>query len=144
MNIRIAKLKDSKEILTLLMNAPELQESEKGDTIYSEKLIIECIKDKKMNLILVAEEDNKLIGVLLAEIWDKKKYSFGINFVVSPKYRSKGVGTKLYQMYENYCKKQNLKTILCLVQTKNKNMQQICKKKGYKKGHAFYLYEKEI
>ena len=97
-----------------------------------------------MNLFLVAEEKNKIIGLLLAEIWNKKKYSFFVNFVVLPNYRSKGIGTKLYKPYEKYCKKHKLKIITALVQTSNKTMQRFCEKKGYEKGHELYFYEKKI
>ena len=114
------------------------------DAVYSEDYVIDCIKDKNMNLILVAEEDKKIVGLLIAEIWDKKKYSFFVNFVVLHDHRSKGIGTKLYKAYEEHCKKHDLKTITALVQTSNKVMQLFCEKKGYKKGHELYFYEKDI
>ena len=144
MKIRNAHLKDEKEILGLLIRTPELQGYGEIDAIYSEDYVIDCIKDKEMNLVLVVEEDNKMVGLLIAEIWDKKGYSFLETFVVLPDYRSKGVGTKLYEFYEEYCKKSGLKIIVMLVQTSNKVMQQFCEKSGYKKGHDFYFYEKNI
>ena len=145
MVIRNAKLKDTKEIVNLLIKTPELQGGYgEMDPIYSEDYVIDCIKDKNMNLTLVAEENNKIVGLLIAEIWDMKKYSFFVNFVVLPNYRSKGIGKKLYQTYEEYCKKRNLETIIGLVQTSNKIMQQFCEKKGYEKGHELYFYEKNI
>ncbi len=97
-----------------------------------------------MNLILVAEDDKKIVGLLIAEICDKKKYSFFVNFVVLPDYRSKGIGTKLYDLYEYDCKKNKLKTITALVQTSNKFMQQFCAKKGYNKGNELFFFEKDI
>ena len=84
------------------------------------------------------------VGLLIAETWDKKKYSFFVNFVVLSEYQSKGIGTKLYQLYEEHCQKHNLKTITALVQTTNNVMQRFCEKKGYKKGHQLYFYEKDI
>lgn len=144
MNIKNAKLKDTKQILDLLIKTPELQGYGEMDAVYSEEYVIDCIKDQKMNLVLVAEEDKKIVGLLIAEIWDKKKYSFFVNFVVLPEHRSKSIGTKLYQSYEEHCKTHNLKTITALVQASNKVMQQFCQKKGYKKGHELYFYEKEI
>jgi N-acetylglutamate synthase-like GNAT family acetyltransferase len=144
MDIRNAKLKDTEEILNLLIKTPELQGYGEMDAVYSEDYVIDCIEDKNINLILVAEEDDKIVGLLIAEIWDKKKYSFFVNFVVLPDYRSKGIGTKLYQAYEEHCKKHHLKTITALVQRSNKVMQQFCEKKEYKKGHELYFYEKDI
>ncbi len=93
---------------------------------------------------MVAEQNTKVVGLLMAEIWKEKKYSFFVDFVVLPEYRSKGIGTKLYESYEKHCKKNGLKTIIGLVKTENSNMQRFCEKRGYKKGNKFYLYEKEI
>ena len=144
MKIRNAQLKDTEQILNLLIKTPELQGYGEMDSVYSKDYIIDCIKDKKMNLVLVAEESTKIIGLLIAETWDKKKYSFFVNFVVLSECQSKGIGTKLYQLYEEHCQKHNLKTITALVQTTNNVMQQFCEKKGYKKGHEIYFYEKDL
>jgi len=144
MKIRNAQLKDTKEIFKLLIKTPELQGYGEMDAVYSKEYVIDCIRDKKMNLFLVAEDKNEIIGILLAEIWDKKRYSFFVNFVVLPEYRSKGIGTGLYKSYEKYCKKHKLRIITALVQTSNKTMQRFCENKGYKKGHKLYFYEKEF
>lgn len=144
MKIRNAQLEDMKEILDFLIKTPELQGCGGMDAVYSQDYVVDCIEDKKINLMLVAEEDNKIVGILMAEIWDKKKYSFFVNFAVLPGYRSKGIGTKLYKEYEEYCKNRGLKIITALVQTSNKIMQHFCEKREYKKGHEFYFYEKDI
>jgi len=144
MKIRKAQLKDTKQILDLLIKTPELQGYGEMDAVYSKDYVVDCIKDEKMNLILVAEEQDKIVGLLIAEIWDGKKYSFFVNFVVLPEYRSKGIGAKLYKLYEEHCEKHGLKTITALVQTSNKIMQQFCEKKKYKKGHNLYFYEKGL
>ena len=144
MIIRNAQLKDTETILDLLKKTPELQGYGEMDAVYSEDYVVDSIKDKKINLVLVAEENTKIVGLLMAEIWEKKKYSYFVDFVVLPDYRSKGIGTKLYESYEEYCKKKGLKTIIGLVQISNNKMQQFCEKKGYKKGHELYFYEKDI
>ncbi len=144
MKLRSAKLEDAKEILSLLIKTPELQGCGEIDAIYSEDYIIDCIKDKNLNFVVVAEEDSRIVGLLIAEIWDQKKYSFFVDFVVLRDCRSKGIGTKLYQYYEEHCKKHDIKTIIALVRTSNKIMQEFCKNKNYKKGNEFYFYEKEI
>lgn len=144
MIIRNAELKDTETILDLLKKTPELQGCGEIDALYSEGYVVDSIKDKKINLVLVAEQNTKVVGLLMAEIWKEKKYSFFVDFVVLPEYRSKGIGTKLYESYEKHCKKNGLKTIIGLVKTENSNMQRFCEKRGYKKGNKFYLYEKEI
>jgi GNAT superfamily N-acetyltransferase len=144
MKIRNAQLKDAELILKLLRKTPELQGYGEMDAVYSKDYVIDCIKDKKMNLVFVAEENKKVVGLLIAEIWKKKRYSFFLDLVVLPEYRLKGIGTELYQAYETYCKKKDLKTITALVQTTNTNMHKFCEKKGYKKGHALYFFEKDL
>ena len=115
MNIRNAQLKDAGQILNLLTKTPELQGYGDRDAVYSKPYVIDGIKDKKMNLILVAEENKRIIGLLTAEMWNKKKHSFLVSFVVLPEYRSRGVGKKLYGLYEKHCKKHGVKTIATLV-----------------------------
>lgn len=144
MKIRKAKLKDSNFILTLIESSPELQGIGDKDPVYSKEYITNCIQDKKMNLVLVIEVENKIGGFLISEIWKKKKYSFLIDIFILEKYRSKGFGEKLYNFYEEYCKKMKLKTIVMLVKQDNLNMQKFCNKKEYLKGNPFFMYEKEI
>ena len=104
MKIRQGQINDVKTILKLLNETPELQGSQEMGSFYSEDYVKSCLKDNKMNLVLVAEQNAKIIGLLIAEIWKEKNYSFFASFVVLPEHRSKGVGTKLYESYENYCK----------------------------------------
>ncbi len=144
MKIRHAQLKDSKAILKILLNTPELQGAGEKDAVYTDAYVLDCIKDKKMNLVLVAEEDKELVGLLIAEIWKDKKYSFFVNFAVLPKHRGKGIGAKLHQAYEDYCKEKGLRIITALVHKTNLNMQRFCENRNYKKGYELYFYEKEL
>jgi N-acetylglutamate synthase-like GNAT family acetyltransferase len=143
-NIRKADIKDSKEILNLLVKTPELQGSEEVDSLYTEEYVIDTINDKDMNLVLIAEENNKVIGMIMAEIWLKKKYSFLTNFVVDLDYRKKGIGKQIYNEYENICKELELKNIVALIHKTNVIMQKFCESKGYNKGHEMYYYDKEL
>jgi ribosomal protein S18 acetylase RimI-like enzyme len=144
MKIRTAKLSDSKEILNLLVTTPELQGFGELDSFYSEDFVIDCIEDKKRNLVLLAEENKKIVGLLIAEIWLKKKYSFFVSLVVLQGYRDNGIGTMLYTKYEEYCKQNELKTIIGLVRKSNELMQQFCEKKGFEMGNELYYYEKTL
>ncbi len=142
--IRTAQFKDIRKILSVIKNTPELHGSAEGEGIYCEDYVKKCINDKKMSLVLVAEYDKKFAGFLNAEVWKDKKYSFLIDFVILPEFRSMGFGTELYEYYENYCKNKGLKTILALVNVSNIKMQKFCKKLGLEKGYKFYQYEKRI
>ncbi len=144
MKIRDAKVSDAGIVMDMLIRTPELQGSGEMDAVYSNDYVLDCIKDKEMNVVLLAEVDNEVVGMLIAETWKKKKYSFLVNFVVMPEYRNKGIGNKLYSEYETYCKKKKLKTITALVQMSNKKMLSFCNKKGFKTGHRLFFLEKDI
>jgi ribosomal protein S18 acetylase RimI-like enzyme len=142
--VRKANLDDSKKILDLLIKTPELQGSDDVDSLYTEEYVINTINDGNMNLVLVAEENDKIIGFLMSEIWINKKYSFLTNFVVDFDYRKKGIGKNIYDEYEKICKDLELKNIVALIHKTNVIMQNFCEKKGYNKGHEMYYYEKEL
>lgn len=146
MNIRRGKLKDAGAIFNLMKNVYELRVTKKDDDdpFVSKLFIKEYLLDKKMNYVIVAEENRKIIGFLLAEIWKKKKYSFAAEIMVSAKYRKKGIAEKLFHKYEKYCKKNKLKVIVAQVQIKNKKAIKFSEKVGFKKGETFYYHKKEI
>lgn len=143
MKIRQGKPADANEILNLLKTTPQLHGIQ-SEQIYSKEYVMDFIKDKKLGLVLVAEENNRVIGFVLAEIWVKKKYSFLSDIAVVPEHRSKGVGKRLYMAYENYCRKKRMNIIVELVQTGNKIMQSFMEKSGFKRGYPFYFYEKVL
>jgi ribosomal protein S18 acetylase RimI-like enzyme len=107
-----------------------------------------CIKDKKKNLVLVAEENGNIMGYLLGLIKDvppvfkKAKFLFVLDFVVSKKYRGHGVGTLLMKETEKILKKRKISMIMLEVHVKNKNAQGFYNKLGFK-GHTFHIL-KEI
>lgn len=145
MIIRKGKKEDLNQILSLLRKTPQLQgAAEKTDSTYNKDYVLDYLTDKKMNLVLVVEENNKIIGFILAEMWYKKRFSFIADIVVKENYRKKNIGSALFDSFESYCKHKKIDSIICLVQTKNKDMQKFCNKKNLKKGHSLYYYQKDI
>lgn len=143
MKIRKGKISDLKELLKFLNETPELQSS-KGEKTYTRAWVKDSLTDKDRNLVLIAEENNKIIGFLIAELWKKKKSSFFADIFVKPEYRKQGIATKLKDKYEKICKKLGLKTIVGLVLVTNKKMYKLMEKRGYKRGNKFYFYEKRL
>lgn len=143
MKIRRGKLRDAKEILKLLNSTPELQGTEDEQT-YTPDFVKGSIKNKDRELVLVAEENKKLIGFLTAELWKHKGYSFFVDLFVKPEFRNKGVASVLYLEYESILKKLKIKTLTALVLVTNKRMQKWCKKHKIVKGNKMYFYEKII
>ena len=143
MKYRKATLKDTDSILELLRSTKELQGSLEVDSVYSREFAEDSILDKERNLVLVAEEE-KLIGFLSAEIWQKKRFSFLADLVVIPEFRGRGITTQLYQEYESICKRLGIKVINGFVQAENSLMQNFLEKRSFKRGNNFNYYEKRI
>lgn len=141
--IRRGRHNDFKELFKILNETPELQTDEKGKS-YSKEWIMDSLTDKKRNLVIIAERNKKLIGLLVAELWEKKKSSFLVNIFVKKDYRGRGIATILIKKYEKICRKYKIIHILGLVLITNKKMQKFMGKYNYKKGNKFYVYEKKL
>lgn len=138
--IRKGKLKDLKKIIKLLNKTPELS-SGVGNKTYSNEWVSSCLKDKSRDLVLVAEDNGKLVGFLMAEIWKSKRYSFLSDVFIARRYRNKGVASELVNLYEKECKKKRINKLLMLALVKNSKIHKFLKKRHYKQGEIFYLYE---
>ncbi len=141
MKIRKGQLKDAKPLLKVMNQTKELQASAEGGT-YNLNWIKDAISSKKTDLVLICEENKKIIGFLLAELHTKKGFSYLDDIYVNPKYRKKGIAAKLQKNHEKICKKLKIKQIMMTVLTTNKKMHQWSKKQGFKRGNKFYLYQK--
>ena len=142
MKIRKGRLSDLNEIHKMLNESEELHGTENKEE-YPKYRIRETLKDK-IESVLVAEENKKLVGFLIAEVWRKKRYSYISNIFVKPDYRKKGVASELIKNHEDNCKKLGINGIFALVLVNNKKMQSFMKKYNYKKGKEFLYYEKEL
>lgn len=144
MKIRRGKLSDAEEILGILKETPELSGSKEGEPVYTLKFINGALTHADRDLVLVAEEDGKIIGFLTAELWQHKEYSYLLDIYTKPEFRRKGVASKLFEEYEKICKDGRMNVIVGLVLVNNKNMQKWCDKHEIKQGNKFYLYEKQL
>jgi len=143
MKIRNAKISELKEIYEILNKNPELQGGTGSET-YSKSWIKSAITDRKREIFLIAEEKGTIIGLLSAELWKNKKYSFIIDLFVKPDCRKRGIASALLKKYEEKCKNMGINKFIGLVLTSNRRMQAFMKKKNYKKGSEFYYYEKSV
>jgi ribosomal protein S18 acetylase RimI-like enzyme len=142
MKIRKGRVSDEKALYNLLRDTPELHAAEE-DNLYTTAWVKNFLASKNL-LVLVAEEKKQVVGFIMAELWEKQGYSFLSNIAIVPEFRRQGVGSKLYDAYEAYCKKLKLKCINYLVLATNEKMQNWSEKHGFKKGKMLYYYEKKL
>ena len=143
MKIRKGKLADLQEVYKILNKTPELHRGAGGEQ-YSKAWVKTALTDKERELFLIADEKNNVIGLLSAELWKNKKYSFFIDIFVKPEWRKKGVASILLKEYEKICKRMGIKMFMALVLITNKRMQNFIEKREYKKGNKVYFYEKRL
>jgi ribosomal protein S18 acetylase RimI-like enzyme len=143
MKIRKGRPKDTKELLALLNGTPELQGVGEKDS-YSPEFVSGTIKSKSRNLVLIAEDQGKIVGLLMAELWKNKKFSFLLDIFVKEEYRNKGTASMLEEEYEKICKKLKIDEINTLVLLDNQKMQKWCSKQNYQQGNKFFYYSKEL
>jgi len=143
MKIRKGKMSDAKELLRILKETKELNGTEK-EKAYTLKFVKGAITKPDRDLVLIAEENSKMAGFLMAELWKNKGYSFLVEIFVKPEFRKVGIASKLFEEYEKYCRKNNMTFINAMVLVSNKKMQKWCKKHKITKGDKVYFYEKEL
>lgn len=93
--------------------------------------MLESLKTDESNLVLVAETEKKIVGTLQACLikslaFNCRRFAVFDYFIVEPTYRRRGIGTKLFEFAEAYCKDKNVSCILFV------------SGKERKEGHLFY------
>ena len=116
MIIRNAKINDINQIIPLMLQVSEMHYSERKD-IFKEKGVEKIKLELKGALennenILVAEENNNIVGVVIFKIkivgehinLIDRKVIWINELVVDEKLRGKGIGTKLFNETKKYAK----------------------------------------
>ena len=87
----------------------------------------------KAKAILALTQKNKLVGYIVWEKYSKnKEYGYVANMGVHPKYRRKGISTKLMKMVFNQIKKTGFKGVYYTTWHKNKGIVGLSKELGMK------------
>jgi predicted N-acetyltransferase YhbS len=107
MEIRYANVKDEQSIINLISQFPEAQ-SELWDTQASAKAFRKIVHNSDLGTILVAEEDNEVLGVLTLSYPTAVRcgglYTCIEEFIVDEKGRGKGIGGGLLKAALNEAK----------------------------------------
>ena len=132
MNIRYAKENDScklDQLFSKLLN----YERDNYDINIKQSLNITGFFIKRINkidnIILLAEEENEIIGYIYGYIRSNNKIKIEIesyieSIFIEDRYRNKGIGRKLIETFINESKKRNVKYIII----ENKYLNTIAKK----------------
>lgn len=122
-NIRLMENKDVEMVMEQLLRLKHLNEefdpllkvSEGNEKEISEK-IIRIIEDKDNHINLVAEEGNRVIGMITSDIifriyYDPKYEARIREFYVMPEFRAKGIGMKLIEKLKEVAAQRNIKMV---------------------------------
>ena len=103
------------------------------------KDIAEYISDprKKMFVCLL---DSKLVGALFAEY--HSTYVHLESLIVEKQFQKKGIGTQLFDHFENDISKSNIPLIEVLTEQNNSVMMKLLENRGFRKGNTFVFYSK--
>ena len=95
----------------------------------------------KEGILLVAEENKKLVGVCFGNYKTKEKWADLLGVVVIPEFRKKGIASSLIKEFESFVKKNKLKTIYLYADKKEKKL---FKKLQYKQGKTYVSFTKKF
>ena len=149
MNIRKVNINDYEDIVNLYK---QLFDSEKkfDDNIVrtykidekEEKRIKKSIKSRK-GIFLVAEIDNKIVGLIdgyiMESIYYNEKISYLAHLCVDEKYRNKEIGSKLIEEFSEISKKKGAKYITLSAFEKNIHATNLYNKHGFESYSVYYM-----
>jgi RimJ/RimL family protein N-acetyltransferase len=106
---------------------------------------IEVMRKSENSTILIAEEDNQLIGYLLAIGGNAKRNKHSVYLVIGvlSQYRGLGVGTQLFEQLEKWATEHDVHRLELTVVTRNEAGIRLYKKMGFDiegtKRHSLYI-----
>jgi ribosomal protein S18 acetylase RimI-like enzyme len=145
MKILEAKKEDIPTLLQLINEVQELHinwDSKKYKKIKKYEVIewLRKLLDDKNVKILIASENSKAIGYVIAKIHNREENAFIYpaqlieidQICVAEKYRNKGVGKRLVDEVKSYAKKLGIDTLFLFVLDKNSDAIRAYTKMGFK------------
>lgn len=137
-----ARKKEAAKICALGRKIKELSASEKA-RFHKEKDIEEWIKKPKDNIILVAFDEKKFIGFLLAKIMSSQ-WSMIDSLAVDPAYREQGIGSLILNELFNILEKKEVWYVQAFVRTENIKGRKFWQEKKFKEGKKFIWLERNL
>jgi ribosomal protein S18 acetylase RimI-like enzyme len=143
MQIRKARLVDLDQVTDLSWALQKYHEAfDKGFALRKDakrgiKRFLKRSLHSKKSLLIVAEENNGIVGFLLAilasrpPIYKRRQYGFIIDAYVSEKYRSRGASKRMLREAYSWFKKHKIKEAVLTVHTRNSLGIRVWEKEGF-------------
>lgn len=141
MKVRKANQKDVNEVIKLGKKIEELEFSSKFP-FHDKSELKEALKDKN-SVFLIAEENKKIIGFLLAKILFHRTGGWCMldNLAVKKDERCQGVGTELLKQLYSKLKKEKINYVQVLEEEHHNKTREFWKDKGFKETKKFIWAE---
>jgi L-amino acid N-acyltransferase YncA len=133
MKIRSATLRDIDEIVKMGNLVDKFQVSKEVVTFWPKSILIKCMKSKT-NPILVAEENEKIIGFIIANYNPNFKKAVLENIFIRKEYRRKDTGKLLLKFALEELSKLGCEYVCALCEEKNNVAIDFCIKNGFNRG----------
>jgi ribosomal protein S18 acetylase RimI-like enzyme len=137
--IRDMTVADVEAVAKLGNNAPELKTND-DDMFWSKDVLERWVKGG--DVLLVADAQGKVVGFQLTQFHEPSREGYLSDIVIDPDWRGRGIGSRLVEEAERRLVSKGADYIYGLTQLHNDKIHALLEKQGYKKGSAFYWFEK--
>ncbi|MBO8155508.1 MAG: GNAT family N-acetyltransferase [Bacillaceae bacterium] len=139
MKIRHIEMEDAQSFARLLLQVDEESEfmlfegGERTMDVSSAETRIKTVKSENNSTIIVAEDQGKLVGYLMAMGGQARRNRHSAYLVVGllKDYRGQGLGTRMFQKLEEWSREKNIHRLELTVISKNKAGVALYKKMGF-------------
>ena len=138
--IRNAKKADVNQIYKIGTSTGDFSVS-KEIKFYKKYELIEWIKNKQNNIIIVAETNSKIIGFVSCKIMSFH-WAMVDNFLVLSKFRKNNIGSQIQTFLEKELKKRKISYLTGLVKPTNPKNTKIIQKYGFKEQDKYIWVDK--
>ena len=131
--IRRMEKKDVEAVYSLGTSEERFRVGGDGAVFWPRGQLSDWVKSKT-DVLLVAEDNDKIVGYALSQYHAPTKKAVFENLHVSPEYRGEGVGSQLTDQLVAHLKKQGAVYICALVEPNNEAILNTLTQKGFEKG----------
>ncbi|MFD2654570.1 GNAT family N-acetyltransferase [Gracilibacillus thailandensis] len=139
MIIRTIKMSDAEKLANLIVEVEQssqymlLEPGERENSADKQLKMIKSVQDSNNSTILVAEENQQLLGYLFAFGGNSRRNRHIVYIVVGvlAGYRGQGIGSKLFNQLDQWARLQNIRRMELTVATSNRSAVELYKKIGF-------------